>query len=169
MSEVVIRAARASDIPRLAAIETSAADTFVAYGRPLADGSAPSPAEEWDAALVAGLLWVADDAKCGPVGFLRAEVTADGLYIDEVDVRLEHQRQGLGRRLMRTAIAAATARRLPAVTLTTFRDIPWNAPFYASIGFRELEPAKTSAFLAERLANQAARGLEDRCAMRLPL
>jgi hypothetical protein len=24
------------------------------------------------------------------------------------------------------------------VTLTTFRDIPWNAPYYARLGFSEL-------------------------------
>jgi hypothetical protein len=24
------------------------------------------------------------------------------------------------------------------VTLTTFRDVPWNGPFYAKLGFREL-------------------------------
>ena len=169
MSDVVIRAACSGDIPHLAAIEISAADAFAAYGQPLADGSPTTPAEEWDAALAAGLLWVADDATCGPVGFLGAEVTADGLYISEVDVRTEHQRRGLGRRLVQTAIAAAKAMRLPAITLTTFRNIPWNAPFYVSIGFRELEPAETSVFLAERLANQAARGLKDRCAMRLAL
>ena len=169
MSDVAIRSARASDVPLLAEIETSGADTFAAYGQPLADGSPPSPAEEWEAALAARLLWVADDAEYGPVGFLRAEVTADGLYISEVDVRTEHQRRGHGRRLVQAAIATAKAMRLPAITLTTFRNIPWNAPFYVSIGFRELEPAETTDFLAERLANQAARGLIDRCAMRLAL
>jgi hypothetical protein len=32
----------------------------------------------------------------------------------------------------------ATAEGLPAVTLTTFRDVAWNGPFYAKLGFREL-------------------------------
>ena len=169
MSDVVIRPAQASDLSHLAEIEMSAAEAFAAYGQPLADGSSAAPREQWDAALAAGLLWVASDAKDGPVGFLRAEITADGLYVDEVDVRLDHQRRGHGRRLMRASIAAAKSMRLQAVTLTTFRDIPWNAPFYATLGFRALSPAETSTHLAGKLADQAARGLEGRCAMRLPL
>lgn len=169
MSAVLIRAACPDDLPYLAAIETSCAETFIRYGRPLADGSPLAPPEQWEAALAAGLLWVADDAACGPVGFLAAALTEDGLYVSEVDVRMEHQRRGHGRRLMDAAIAAAKARGLAAVTLTTFRDIPWNAPFYASLGFRELKTDQMSVHLAEEIADQAAHGLTGRCAMRLAL
>ncbi len=169
MSAVVIRPSAASDLALIAAIEDSGAETFTAYGRPLADGSPPAPPDYWAPNHAAGLLWVADDADEGPIGFLAAKVTEDGLYVAEVDVVMARQRQGHGRRLMQTAIEAAKARGLPAVTLTTFRDIPWNAPFYASLGFVELSAAQMSGQLAAQIASEVARGFENRCAMRLAL
>ena len=53
-------------------------------------------------------------------------------------MRHEAQGQGSGRALMKATLDLASARRLPSVTLSTFRDIPWNAPFYASMGFKAL-------------------------------
>jgi len=167
VSAVTIRPAGVGDLPVLSAIEESGAETFECYGRPLADGSPPAPPEQWDRALQAGLLWVADDAAEGPIGFLAGEVTEDGLYVAEVDVLMDRQRQGHGRRLMETAIEHATTTGLASVTLTTFRDIPWNAPFYATLGFEEV--GSPSRHLARTLAEEAARGLEGRCAMRLAL
>jgi ribosomal protein S18 acetylase RimI-like enzyme len=167
VSAVTIRAARHSDISLLAAIEESGAETFARHGQPLADGSPPAPPEQWSEALQAGLLWVADDVATGPIGFLRGESSEDGLYVAEVDVVMERQRQGHGRRLMETAIAHARKNGLASVTLTTFRDIPWNAPFYATLGFEEV--ASPSRHLAKTLAEEAARGFEGRCAMRLVL
>lgn len=57
------------------------------------------------------------------------------------------------------------------MTLTTFRDVPWNAPFYARAGFRELAAAELSPELAELVREEAARGLdpERRVVMRCPL
>ena len=167
MSEVAIRHGRPEDLAALGAIEDSGAQTFAAMGQPLADGSPPSPPEQWAGALENGLLWVADDPEAGLVGFLAGQITADGLYIAEVDVLMERQRQGHGRRLMQVAIDWARRERLAAVTLTTFRSIPFNAPFYASMGFVELDPA--TPHLAKTLAEEAANGFEDRCGMRLAL
>jgi hypothetical protein len=36
--------------------------------------------------------------------------------------------------------AEAAAESRPAVTLTAFRDVPWNAPYYARLGFVLIEP-----------------------------
>ena len=167
MSQVTIRPARLDDLPKLGAIENSGAETFTAYGKPLADGSPPAPADQWAHALSDGLLWVADDPAAGVIGFVAGELTDDGLYIEEVDVLMERQQQGHGRRLMQAAIDCARTQRLPAVTLTTFRSIPWNAPFYASMGFVEMDTP--TAHLAATIANEIADGFEDRCAMRLAL
>ncbi|HTX50076.1 MAG TPA: GNAT family N-acetyltransferase [Caulobacteraceae bacterium] len=171
MSGVTIRSARADDVPRLAAIEASGADTFAAHGlgHLLADGSPPASDGHWAAALEAGLIWIADDADRGPIGFLAGELADDGLYIAEVDVVMDRQRQGYGRRLLAAAIDWARARGLTNVTLTTFRHIPWNAPFYARLGFRELGAAEMPPHLAAALASEGARGFEDRCGMRLAL
>jgi GNAT superfamily N-acetyltransferase len=171
VSAVTIRPARADDLPHLAGIEASGADTFTAHGlgHLLADGSPPAPDGHWAPAFEAGLIWIADEAGRGPIGFLACELADDGLYISELDVVMDRQRQGLGRRLLAAAIDWARARGLPNLTLTTFRHIAWNAPFYARLGFHELEAAETPPHLAAALASEAARGFEDRCGMRLAL
>ena len=165
--DVVIRPGRAEDLSALAAIERSGAETFARHGLPLADGSPPAPAAQWAAALSAGLLWIAEHPIDGPVGFLAGELADGALHILEIDVVMAHQRRGCGRRLMQAAIACAQARVLAGVTLTTFRSVPWNAPFYASLGFAVLDPADLPPSLAAALADEAARGFEDRCGMRL--
>lgn len=124
-----------------------------------------SPAEAWRPQLEAGTLWVAEDDGA-LLAFLAA--TADGrrLHIDEVDVDRLAQGRGLGRRLMTHAIEWARRRGFAQVTLTTFRNVPWNGPFYASLGFVEDDrlPALRAILRAE-----AEKGLSDRCAMVKPL
>lgn len=169
MSAVPIRFGRQSDLPLLDPIDASAAESFARAGQPLPDGSPPAPPGHWAGVLAAGLLWIADDAVAGPIGFLAGERADRGLYVGQVSVALDHQRRGLGRRLMQTAIDWARCEGLPEVTLETFRTVPWNGPFYASLGFRELSEAELTPHLAEAIAMQVAHGFTDRCAMRLEL
>jgi hypothetical protein len=44
------------------------------------------------------------------------------------------------------------------VTLTTFRDVPWNAPYYERLGFQAI--ADNSPGLAEIMREEASRGLD---------
>jgi GNAT superfamily N-acetyltransferase len=84
-------------------------------------------------------------------------------------VRQEAQRRGAGRAMVEAAAAEARRRGLPAVTLTTFRSIPFNAPFYARLDFGILADEQLNPRLRAVLADEAARGLADRCAMRRAL
>jgi hypothetical protein len=54
------------------------------------------------------------------------------------------------------------------VTLTTFRDIPWNGPFYQSMGFEPIASEKLDTRLSAVLADEVRKGLPAarRCAMR---
>jgi GNAT superfamily N-acetyltransferase len=168
MSVVTIRLARPDDLTHIPEISASGEETFARYGQPLGEGSAPMRPEQCEAPLAAGLLWIAED-EGGPIGFLAAEITGDALYVAEVDVLMGRQRQGHGRRLMQAAIDAARARGLAAVTLETFRNIPWNGPFYATLGFVEVPEEELTPHLAAAIAMQVAHGFTDRCAMRLAL
>jgi ribosomal protein S18 acetylase RimI-like enzyme len=164
---IFIRLAEPRDAPALVAVEASAGTLF----RTIPDLAwvADEPLAEPDAFLpliAAGGVWVADDAGA-VVGELRAEIWDDALHVLELAVAVSHQRRGLGRRLLDAAAAAARARGLAALTLTTFRHVAWNAPFYARYGFVEL--AVLSPRLRETLDAENARGLADRCAMRLDL
>ena len=51
--------------------------------------------------------------------------------------------------------------RLQAIQLAAgdaFRGVPWNAPYYERLGFRELAPAEITPELAARRAASAAQG-----------
>lgn len=113
-------------------------------------------------------LWVVDEGDA-PVAFLAARVEGERLHVDELDVRLEHQGRGLGRRFLAHAADWARARGLKRMSLTTFRNIPWNAPFYASVGFRIWDEAESAASVRQALMNERNRGLKDRCAMVMDL
>lgn len=82
-----------------------------------------------------GSLIVAEGAD-GPVGYVALRAV-DGLaHICEIDVHPAHGGRGLGRRLMEAAEDWARAEGLPALTLSTFIDVPWNGPWYGRLGFR---------------------------------
>lgn len=120
--------------------------------------------------LAQGLIWVAEgDGE--PIGFAACEAFDDALHLWELAVRRDRQGQGAGRALVAVCVAEARARGLRAVTLTTFREIPWNAPLYARLGFVVIAPDALNGRLAADLAAEAARGLDaaSRCAMRLGL
>ncbi len=126
---------------------------------------------ELAAALRAGLLWCAQDAGGQVVGFALALWLGRDLHLDELDVHPAHQRRGIGRALIEAVRAHASARGAKRLTLTTYRFVPWNMPWYERLGFvalgeRELPPA-----LAEIFEEEIARGLarERRVAMALPL
>jgi predicted N-acetyltransferase YhbS len=56
-----------------------------------------------------------------------------------ISVATEHARRGLGASLIERLEADAAAKHRRALTLTTFRDVPWNAQYYARLGFVVLE------------------------------
>jgi GNAT superfamily N-acetyltransferase len=127
-----------------------------------------SPPDAWRPHLDAGALWVAEiDGEV--VGYLAGRTEAGRLHIDQVDVLRTHQGRGIGRALLAHAADWARARSLTALSLTTFRSVPWNGPFYANFGFREWDPADAPASIRQALSDEAAKGLTDRCAMVLDL
>jgi predicted GNAT superfamily acetyltransferase len=88
-----------------------------------------------------------------------------------VSVVPSHQGAGFGRALIDRVAAWAAAAGLPALTLTTFRDVPWNAPLYRHLGFRDLDEAEIGPELAAVLDHEASLGLDPalRTCMRRPV
>jgi GNAT superfamily N-acetyltransferase len=157
---------RSEELTLLTDIERRASDLFLAFPFTADIPADPSPLSDFEDAHRAGLLWVARAAGGEPVGFALVEDFGPHLHLEELDVLPEHGRRGLGTRLVRAVLSCAAARG-QAVTLSTFRDIPFNAPFYARLGFRVLPPEEWSPALADRMSEEAARGLapEQRIAM----
>jgi GNAT superfamily N-acetyltransferase len=96
-----------------------------------------------------------------PVGFAHVEVLEAGnAHLKEIDVLPEHGRRGLGARLVGAVCNWARDAGFDAVTLTTFREVPFNMPFYAKMGFAEITADEWSDKLRMILANEAERGLD---------
>ncbi|MBW4457630.1 MAG: GNAT family N-acetyltransferase [Nostoc indistinguendum CM1-VF10] len=54
----------------------------------------------------------------------------------QIDVAPEHGQRGIGSALVGTVCTWAKQQGYRIVSLSTFRDIPWNAPFYSKLGFQ---------------------------------
>lgn len=158
-NEFVIRAARADELERLVDIEIDAfyaiRDAGGVDGEPVA-----TSLEKLADALNDDLLFVAADRDDVAIGFLAAEIVGDELYIGEVDVLRAFQGKGAGRRLVLRAIAEAEKRNMRRVTLTTDRLVPFNAPFYATLGFSIATGEGLSPHLRANLERQVGNGLD---------
>jgi len=111
------------------------------------------------AAQQRGRLWVAVSPGGDRVGFALVIDVGGAAHLEELDVLPEHGRRGLGSRLLETVCDWARDAGYPRVTLSTFRDIPWNAPFYSRHGFRIVDPSDVSEQHVQLVRAEKARGL----------
>lgn len=164
-----ITLARTHDLPQLAAVEIAAARLLEGHAPPdVLEGSLAI--EELQEAQTAGRLWVALATDTdAPVGYAIVEMLAeDWPHLEEIDVHPSHGRRGLGAALVREVCDWAARSGYPHVTLTTFRAVPWNMPFYARMGFEEMPMSSLEPEIAAVVQREAERGLdvERRVAMR---
>lgn len=159
--------ARPGDLPQIGAIELAAAKLLAPYAPEdvLNETTHEYALRE---AQSRGRLWVAvaDDA---PVGFAFVDIVEpDAVHLEEMDVHPDHGRRGLGRRLVAAVCGWAEQHGYAYVTLTTFRDVAWNMPFYTQLGFEEIPAADLTPALRSILDVEARRGLDParRVAMR---
>ncbi|GGO17403.1 GCN5 family N-acetyltransferase [Microbispora rosea subsp. aerata] len=148
----MIRQAEPADLAALAEIETAADGMFAPLGIVFPPGTTViDECDDPGRVLVAGR---------PPVGFALLGVV-DGLtHLEQIAVHPRHGRQGIGGRLLDAVCAEARRAGAAAVTLTTFRDVPWNAPWYARRGFRVVEPHEWGPKLAELVERERALGIE---------
>ena len=83
-----------------------------------------------------------------PVGFVRLEIVDGQAHVAQLAVHADHARKGIGRALLVAAKAWAQEAGFRSITLTTFKDVPFNAPFYATCGFTALASGQWGAGLA---------------------
>jgi len=155
----VIRLAAPEDLPALQDIERAAGEAFRTLGMAaIADDDPPSIAD-LTAFQREGRAWVRDDGD-GPVAYLLAEVVDGHGHIEQVSVHPEHARRGLGRRLIDHAAGWAAREGLAGLTLTTYAEVPWNAPYYTRLGFKPLDEESLTEGLRTIRAHEIARGLD---------
>ena len=164
-----IRPAKARDASLLPEIERSSGEIFRQWPglEWIADDTVQS-AERHRALIAEGLALVAEVQGFGIAAFLNGEVTPDALHIWQIAVHRDRQRQGIGRQLIEAAGRFAADRGLDAVTLTTFREVPWNEPYYQRLGFVTLDGEDLGPRLRAVLNSEGQAGIPmaQRCAMR---
>ncbi len=154
-----IRLAKPEDLAFLPDIERAAGDLFIQFPAlaNLPDGV--TSLEEFQESQQSNLLWVAALPSGKPIGFAQVYIVDGAAHLDELDVHPDYGRQGIGTKMVQTVIEWARSNGIPAVTLTTFRDVPWNEPFYRKLGFRILEWEELSAGLIKIVEEEESHGL----------
>jgi GNAT superfamily N-acetyltransferase len=155
-----IREARTDDLGPLQGIERAAGRLFAEIGMTEIAEDEPLPLDALDDYRAAGRAWVAVNAAGQPVAYLVAELLDGNAHVEQVSVHPDSSRQGIGSALVEHVIGWAVERELPAITLTTFADVPWNAPYYERLGFRTLGEEELTPGLRRKRAAEAAHGLD---------
>jgi ribosomal protein S18 acetylase RimI-like enzyme len=158
---IVVRPASVDDVPAMQAVSIAAAERFRGVDDPRIARSADAPpywTEGLERASREQRAWVAVDDGGSVVGFAVAWVVDGEGHLDELAVVPEHGRRGVGRALVDEVVAWTVAQDLASITLTTFRDVPWNAPYYEKLGFHVVEPL--TPVLQALIDQQATWGLE---------
>ena len=151
----MIRPPTAQEIPALRRIERAAGAAFAGVGLPEVARDEPPPLVHLEAFRVAGRAWVSTDAADRPVGYLVALVLDGRAHVEQVSVLPTHRGERRGAALLDALAAWARERGLAELSLTTFADVPWNAPYYARRGWTELRapgPDVRAALAAEAAA-----------------
>jgi GNAT superfamily N-acetyltransferase len=178
-----IRLARKGDMKAIKEVELRAATRFKGTG--LIDDLLDHHFDQeiLKQLIAESLVWVAEEvpsnqlqgeakpALSGPVGFAIASVLGPIAYLEELAVLSNHGRQGLGRRLVETVAEWARESNFPHLSLSTFVNIPWNAPFYTTLGFEKLPQNRLEKELQEVHILEQKLGLpvDQRTFMRLNL
>jgi GNAT superfamily N-acetyltransferase len=150
----VIRPVRADELPLLQDIERAAGGCFREVAMPEIADDEPFPIPVLERFRAAGWAWVAVDDADRPVGYLVAEPVDGAVHVEQVSVHPSHARRGIGRALLLSVAPDSP------LTLTTFADVPWNAPYYARLGFRVLPESEWTPGLRAIRAREASIGLD---------
>ncbi|WP_089403086.1 GNAT family N-acetyltransferase [Geodermatophilus saharensis] len=144
-----VRVAGPADLERLPAIEAAADALFASVGI----AGLPPPQTPQERAAAWRVLVVGEPA----VGFAVLERVDGDVHLEQLSVHPSAGRRGLGTALLDAAVRTAREAGAARVTLTTYADVPWNAPWYAARGFTEV--ADPGPELAALVAHEAAAGL----------
>jgi len=142
------------------AIELDAGVRFAEIGMQSIAEAEPAPPDVLSPPIDEGRAWMAADHDGTSLGYLFASIVDGHGHIDQVSTTIAAAGRGVGRDLIETAVEWARAQGSAAVTLTTFRDVAFNAPLYERYGFAEMGPHDLGAELAAIRQGEIADGLD---------
>lgn len=155
---IQIRPARPAEIERVRDIERCSASRFLGTELAWLADDEPTDAQTLSSRIAQGGLLVAAEAG-EPVAFVMFREVEGCAYVEQIDVLPTHAGRAIGASLLDAVSATARERSLEAITLSTFRDVPFNAPYYRRLGFGEV-PVLTPAMRLIRQEHKA-RGLDE--------
>jgi GNAT superfamily N-acetyltransferase len=156
----VIRLRREDDDGLLVRIENRAAQLFRAYGYPhIADHPIGSIAE-LRAMIGTSGVWVAATLRNDPAGFAVAGRLGDHFHLRELSVDPDHGRKGVGTALVAAVVAEARRVGAAGISLTTFRAVPFNKPFYERLGFRMVATEHAPDLLVQAFGAELPPGID---------
>lgn len=158
---ITFRFAEPHDANAIRTIEFEAGQRFVSVGMAGIADAPPMEPELVARKITAREIIVAVDTDGKCAGFVMFEQQPARLYVQELDVLTSHAGRRIGAALIEQVAHLARARRLTQLILSTFREVPWNAPYYRRIGFRDIEEAELDATLLARRDAHIARGLDE--------
>ena len=159
LNSYTVERGRKSHVEFLQAVERAAGARFRDVGMADVAAGAPTPISILENRAEVGRLFVVLEQGGVPVGFVIWSPKDGRAYIEEVSVSPDHTGHKLAARMI-DALANDVRGRLPFLSLTTFRDVPWNAPYYASLGFTELPRAQAGPEHEMSWRRQAEGGLD---------
>ncbi|WP_037681505.1 GNAT family N-acetyltransferase [Streptomyces griseus] len=155
-----IRPAAPVELAALQDIERAAGAPFRAVGMVEIAEDEPLASAVLERYRRAGHAWVAVDGADRPVAYLIGEPVDGAFHVEQVSVHPRAARRGVGRALLDHAAVRGRAEGLAGLTLTTFTEVPWNAPYYTRLGFRTLPEAELTPGLRAIRAAEAEHGLD---------
>jgi GNAT superfamily N-acetyltransferase len=156
---VTIRPGEPRDIPVMQDIEIVGCQIFADIGmQDIADDGAHET-ELLAEYIAGGRAWVAEsgDRVCG---YALADVYDGTAHVEQVTIYPDCAGRGIGSLLVDAIEDWGRERGSRALTLLTFRDVPWNGPYYRRLGFSELPDDELEPELAALRAHEAELGLD---------
>ena len=150
-----IRPARYADVERMREIERAAGELFRGIGMDAVADDEPLAVPQLRTFVDDGRAWVAEHA--GTVtGYLLAAVIDGEGHVEQVSVDPAFTGRRIGAALVERAARWARG----PLTLTTFRDVVWNGPYYERLGFRWLADDEVGRELRAIRTAETAHGLD---------
>ena len=157
MEEFRLRPAKDGDLPVLVEIDDEASllysEAGISFDLEADHPFVKSESLRWGRAITLGRVCIAESREGRAVGFAVLGTVDGEPYLDQIAVRPEAMRRGIGTALMRWTFEQTAAQRL---WLTTYAQVPWNGPYYERFGFRTVPESEWGADVRATIASQRA-------------
>ncbi len=141
-ANIIIRPAIVRDISRITEIEQHGGKKFTDIGMAWVTARPSSNKQELEEGINAKSIFIAAESD-NLLGFIHLGMVDNHGHVFEVSVDYGAQGKGVGKLLMLHAEKWASSHDFEAISLTTFKHVAFNGPWYQSLGYNEIDPDNT--------------------------